>query len=75
MSLTLERRNYSLVQLLSKHTGITQGEIMDYLIESRKKDMRNVLKDLNALAEAKRAVLEKERKSAGKALEEIIGGA
>lgn len=75
MSLTLDRRMYSLLQLLSKHTGITQGEIVDYLLGDAKKNMRNVLKDLKAIAEAERAVLEKERRNAGKALEEIIGGA
>ena len=72
--MTLERRNHSLLQLLSKHTGITQGEIMDYFIQKEKKDMRNVLKDLKAIAEAERALAEKERMNAGKKLEEIIGG-
>ena len=64
-----------LLQLLSKHTGIAQGEIVNYLIESGKKNMRTVLKDLKAIGEVERAIREKERKNAGKAIEMNLGGA
>ena len=61
---TLERKQASLLQIMAKVLGITQGELVGYFLIRAKKDMRNTLKEIKEM-------VEKDREEVMKKLEEM----
>ena len=62
---TLERKQALLLQVLAKTLGVTQGEIVGYLLTMVKKNTRESLKQLKAM-------VEKDRLEAERNLEEMM---
>lgn len=51
---TLKRKHVTLLRVLAKYAGVTQGEVLDFLLESAKKDITNVAKRMKAIVEKER---------------------
>ena len=62
---TLERKQALLLQVLAKTLGVTQGEVVGYLLTMVKKNTRESLKELKTL-------VEKDRLEAERNLEKMI---
>jgi hypothetical protein len=61
---TLERKQALLLQVLAKTLGVTQGEVVGYMLAMVKKNTRESLKELKAM-------VEKDRREAERKLEEM----
>lgn len=53
---TLRRKHVTLLKVLAKCSGITQGEVLDYLLESAKQDIRNVARKLKETVDKEREI-------------------
>jgi len=51
---TLKKKHLTLLRVLAKYAGVTQGEVLDYLLESAKKDIMNVAKKLKETVDGER---------------------
>jgi hypothetical protein len=51
---TLRKKHATLLRVLAKYAGVTQGDVLDFLLESAKKDISNVGKKLKETVEIER---------------------
>ena len=66
VSLTLEKKEAFLLKLLAKYTGATQGEVVAFLLDTKRLNVKNTTKELKAMKD-------KQMENEIKKLEEELG--